>query len=161
MRYIARQLVWRKEPLSDVWMDHEGGSLDTHFSFGGNHVWQAPAGGLRTFASMEYCIQQARAWIQREPFQTLITDDGGIAWSSLLSELLGVTVPCCQRPTRCTLHLNGPDLVLRLALPAVLQDAPPTTIVSTLRKHPELCRWYLHCLRPYQRVAHVHYDAGL
>ena len=153
MRYLANNLVWRGNRLTDVvWIGSDGASLDAAFAFGGAHGWQYPTADLRTFAAMPLCVAEARAWIARAPFRSLLAGIRDVSpWQGLVEEMLGVSTS--GQVSESGLQLDGNDQVLRLGVPAVLVDQPEETVVSVLRARPDLARWHLHLLRPYDRAA--------
>ncbi len=154
MRYLTNNLNWQPNRHAEFrWISHDGTTLESAFAFGGGHIWQYPTNDLRMFGTHTLCIEEARAWIRREPFLSLIDAPGDRSpWETFIEELLGVNVSNC-RPEARRLVMNGEDVILRLGSPDPdLLSRPAAVAIPVLRAQPQLLSWHMHVLRPFDRT---------
>lgn len=163
MRYLTNNLGWRNDPFVwNGWIGQDDADLESHFCFGGRHVWQAPVGQDRLFGTESLVLRQAQSWIKREPFESLVS--GPSAWGVLMSEMLGVEVSNCVPLAKdeSGIRLSSLDVVLRLGIAGgVPSGSSEADLISLLRREPDLATWHLHFIRAYHRPSFVAWDAGL
>lgn len=172
MRYLTNQLGWSSDALSiNHWIDSQGNGLDSKFSFGANHNWQYPSGTTRLFASEELCIEQAKAWLKRDEFQSLVS--GANEWSEFLSRLLATEITNFQAVEDTKpLRIQKGDFVLRVGYACAsklpdkwsrnfIEDLPEKELIALLSCEPDLIRFYLHFLQEQSQRQPVYWDAGL
>lgn len=163
MRYLTNQLGWRSDRSWDnTWVNSEGSSLMPMFSFGGHHGFQAPTGRERLFAAEPFTIEQAVSWLDREPFESLLS--GHHQWCTLLASTLGMDIAMhdpAKKPA--SLRLGKGDFVLRVSYPIELDEKgmSDAAIMERLAADRSLLRFFLHFIAPFEPSRAQVWDAGL
>ncbi|MCA9801430.1 MAG: hypothetical protein KC777_05560 [Cyanobacteria bacterium HKST-UBA02] len=163
MRYLTNQLGWRSDRTRDnTWVNNEGSGLMPMFSFGGPHGYQAPVGRERLFATEQFSIEQAACWLDRGPFESLLS--GNHQWCAVLSQALGMDIPMHDPDKEPgSLRLGKGDFVLRVSYPIELDEKgmSDAAIMERLAADRSLLRFFLHFIAPFEPSRAYKWDAGL
>lgn len=163
MRYLANQLGWRNDALlSRSWVNDQGSEIQSMFSFGGPHAFQTPQAHVRRFAAESFTLEQAKSWLSRAPFESLMI--GHPRWCEVMTEALEMNIPMNEADAQsASLRLTKNDYVLRVAYPMELDELhlSDMDILDRLVANRDMLRFYLHFITDFEPNRSQIWDAGL